>query len=95
MKIMNYNEYMDAKRAFFKKHKGYTDVYTSSMDQYSRYSKIYTCDDNAQWTEEMSYETETVEIEVKGVRITTEVKLFRTEFYNTDNAESAFYYEKA
>ena len=92
--IMDYNEYMEAKRAFFKKHKGFADVDTTPMDQYNRYSKTYTCEDGAQWSEHMSYEWEIIETEVKKVHITTQVKLFRTEFYNTDNAESNYYYEQ-
>ena len=37
---------------------------------------------------------ETAEVEIKFVKVKVEVKMLRTEFWNTDNASSKFYFEK-
>lgn len=92
--IVNYNTYNEEKKAFFKKHHNDFRCDTSSMDEYGRYRKTYTFEDGAQWYEEMSPTYETVEVEIKLVKVKVEVKMFRTEFWNTDNASSKFYFEK-
>lgn len=89
-----YKEYIDTKQAFFAKHNHDFTTHTSSMDQYSRYSKIYTFTDGAQWIEEMSPVTETTEVTVRGCKCKVTVELQRIEFYNSDNAASEFYYEQ-
>lgn len=95
---VKYEEYIQDKQAFFNKHDNEFTIQTSSMDEYSRYHKEYIFDDGAIWYESYSPEwfTQTVEVDVKGVAIKTdvEVKLFRTEFWNTDNSSSKYYYEK-
>ncbi len=92
--IVNYNTYNKEKKAFFKKHHNNFICDTSSMDEYGRYRKIYTFEDGAQWYEEMSPEYVSQEIEVKMCKMNIEVKMFRTEFWNTDDASSKYYYEK-
>lgn len=94
---VNYEEYGNAKHDFIKKHgKGEWHVDTSSMDEYGRYHKEYIFSDGAIWYEIMGPEYFKQEIEVAHtmVKVEVEVKMFRTEFWNSDNAQSKFYYEK-
>lgn len=91
---VNYETYNSEKKAFFKKHHNDFECDTSSMDEYGRYYKTYTFADNAIWYEVMSPEYVSQEIEVKMCKVTVEVKMFRTEYFNTDDAKSRYYYEK-
>ena len=96
---VKYESYAYAKRSFLQKH-GKKDwrVETSSMDEYGVYYKNYICGDGAIWYERMApvYRSKEVEFEVEGVTFkqTIEVKLFETEFFNSDNATTYKYYEK-
>lgn len=96
---MKYDTYLDYKRAFIQKHsKADWTVDTSSMKSDGSYYKIYIFSDGAQLTEvnRPVYETVEVEAEVKGVKVTLKevVKLFETEAWNTDNANSVKFYER-
>ena len=90
---VNYEKYMADKKAFLRKHDDWR-VDTSSMDEYGRYTKWYICADGACFTEEMYPTWETAEAEVRGVKVTVEIKMMRTEYYSTDDANSNYYYEK-
>lgn len=95
---VKYNEYNKDRENFFKKHKYDYECNTSSMNEYGVYHKEYMFSDGAVWFERMSPEYEKVEVtvDVKGVTIETEleVKLFCTEFWNTDTGVSKKYYER-
>ncbi len=80
---VTYKEYIEEKKAFFQKHNCTFSEYTSPMDEYGRYYKAYNFEDGAQWFESMSF-----------APVEAEVKMFKTEYWNTDNATSKFYYEK-
>ena len=86
-------EYFAEKKKFFNKHKNSFDVYTSPMDEYDRYNKIYTFSDGAQWYEAMTPVTDSTEIELKKCKVTVEVKFLRTEFWSSEFG-SRYYYEK-
>lgn len=92
---VNYKQYNEEKESFFTKHRKYGDIMcdTSSMDEYGRYQKTYTCADGAVWYEAMCPTYEQVEVEIKMVKITVEVKMLRTEFWSTESG-SKYYYEK-
>lgn len=90
---------LDYKRAFIQKHhKSDWHVNTSDMDEYGRYIKTYLFDDGAQLIEvnRPVNETVDVEVEVKGVKVTTKltVRLMESECWNTDDSKSVFFYEK-
>lgn len=89
----NYDEYTKTKQAFLKKHR-LDRVDTSSMDEYGTYHKEYICEDGGIFYEVMSPSYEKATVTVKGVAVEVEVKLFKTEYWNSDNAQSKFYYEK-
>ena len=95
---VNYKEYRDNKDKFFKKHKHDFNTDTSPMDQYGVYYKTYIFTDGAIWYERMApvWEKVQVEVNVRGVdvKIEQDIKLFETEFFSSDNAESKKYYEK-
>lgn len=97
MKTVSVREYEKIKIEFLHKHKDW-EVETSPMDEYGRYHKTYVCEDGAVLTEvnEPTYEIAKAEVDVRGVKfqIEKEVKLFRSECWNTDNAESIVCYEK-
>lgn len=91
--------YLDYKRAFIKKHsKADWTVDTSAMDADGKYVKTYIFTDGAQLIEvnRPVWETVEVEVEVKGVKVILkeQVKLFETEAWNTDNANSVRFYER-
>ena len=88
-----YKEYIETKQAFFKKHDHDFTTHTLPMDQYSRYSKVYTFADGAQWYEDMSPVTETTEVVVNGCKCKVKVELLRTEFYSSEFG-SSYYYEQ-
>lgn len=80
--IVSYSEYEKIKSAFFKKHKGLMKVNTSSL-QNGTYHKEYIANDGGVFFEVNSVEY--VE--------TTSVKMFKTEFFNTDNSRSFLCYQ--
>lgn len=90
---VTYREYTEDKRAFFTKHNHDFHTSTSPMDEYGRYSKTYSFADGAQWLEVMSPEYIEQIIEVKMAKVKVEVKMFRTEYWNTE-AGSKYYYEQ-
>lgn len=94
----SYNEYVEMKQKFMKKHNNDWKVDTSSMNEYGVYYKTYVFADGAVWYERMSpaYREKEISFEIEGLTFTqkVEVKLFETEFFNSDNAESHKYYEK-
>ena len=79
---------------FFKKHKNDFEVQTSPMDECGVYHKEYVFTDGAIWYEVMSPEYVKQEVEIKLCKVTVEVKMFRTEFWSSDDSVSKFYYEK-
>ena len=91
---VTYKEYNEMKKNFFAKHKFDFRTDTSSLDEYDRYHKEYIFSDGAMWYEVMSPEWEEAEVEVRYVKVKVSVKLFRTEFWSSDNAESNYYYDK-
>lgn len=94
MIIVDAKEYNAQKKAFLSKHKGLKRTDTSPMDEYDSYHKEYICEDNAVWYEVMSPYYKTLQLEVNKCNITVEVKLFQTEFWDTDNSKSRYYYEQ-
>ena len=94
MNVMTYHEYSLEKRGFFERHDYDYQVETSPMDEYGVYHKEYICSDGAIWYERMSPEWVSETVEIKHATVKVEVKMFRTEFWSTDNAESKYYYEQ-
>ena len=91
---VTYKEYMGMKRAFFEKHNYDFRTETSPMDEYGRYVKTYNFEDGAQWFEQMSPEYVREIVKIKLAQVEVEVKMLRTEYWNTENASSRYYYEK-
>lgn len=95
---VGYKAYEYLKRNFIEKHNCDWTVETSPMDEYGVYYKHYIFEDGAIWYERMApvYRSKEVEFEVEGLTFkkTVEVKLFETEFFNSDRATSYKYYEK-
>ena len=96
---VNYETYTAQKQAFIKKYNKFDwRVETSPMDEYGVYYKTYLFENGKIWYERMSpvYRKTTVEFECEGLKFKqeVEVKLFETEFWDSDNATSRKYYEK-
>ncbi|MDD6648285.1 MAG: hypothetical protein PUF60_10870 [Firmicutes bacterium] len=91
--IVTAKEYVNDRIRFFEKHDYNYRVDTSPMDEYGRYSKTYNFTDGAQWFEVMSPEYVEHKIEVKLVKTTVEIKLFKTEYWSTESG-SKYCYEK-
>ena len=64
------------------------------MDEYGRYHKTYVFKDGAVWYETMFPEYVKQNVEIKLCSVEVEVKMFVTEFWNTDKSETKRYYEK-
>lgn len=95
---VDYRTYNDSKTKFFRKHKNDYHTETSAIDQYGTWHKEYTFSDGAVWYERYSSESEEVQLtgvaHLIGISETKIIKLFKTEFWNTDEAASKFLYEK-
>lgn len=86
--------YRYEREMFFRKHNCDFEVQTSQMDEYGMYHKEYIFADGAIWYEVMSPEYVKEEVNIKLCKVTVEVKMFRTEFWSSDDSVSKFYYEK-
>ena len=91
MELNGFDEYMKDKAEFFKKHGDYK-LHDSGMSQ-NGYLKSYCFDDGADFYELCGPVTEEVEVELHGVKAKVPVKLFRTEYWSSEDS-SKFYYEK-
>lgn len=91
---VNYKEYEELKKRFFEKHNYDYRIETSVMDEYGHYHKEYMFEDNAIWYESYRPTYEKVEVEVKKVKVNVEIKMFCTEFWNTEDSKSKCFYEK-
>lgn len=91
---IDYRDYTNEKQEFFKAHHYDYRVCTSGLDEYNRYHKEYIFEDGAIWYEVMGAVTEGATINIHGLEINTDVKLYRTEYWSTENATSKFYYER-
>lgn len=87
------DQYNEEKQRFFRKH-GENTCHTGEMDKHSKYLKTYAFQDGAAWYEWAYPKYESVEVEVKKVMLTVTVKLLCTEYWNTDNSASKYYYEE-
>ena len=91
---VGYQEYTELKGKFFKKHNVDYRIETSPIDEYGQYHKEYLFADEAIWCESYRPTFEKVVVEVKKVNVEVEVKMFCTEFWNTDDSTSKYMYEK-
>lgn len=82
---------------FINKHDCDYQIITEDLDQYGTYRKTYIFDDGAEMYEVNDIVTESQEItfKVKGIKFTktVDVKLNRTELWNSDDAKSVFFYQ--
>lgn len=92
MTILTAKEYADKKSEFLRKSGEWT-VETSSMDEYGRYVKTYVGSNGNVLTEVNRPVYETVEVEVKGVNVKVDIKLFESEMF-TNKWGSVFTYDK-
>lgn len=87
-------EYRNIKDKFFDKHNHDFQTYTSAMDSYGRWYKDYCFADGSLWHEDYYPTWEYAKVTIHEVVIDVEVKMLRTEYYSTDDAESRYVYEK-
>lgn len=89
---MTENEY---KREFISRHGEHGwHVETSGIDSDGKYVKEWMFWDGAQLIEVVRPVWEQAEVNVKGVKLTVDVKLVETECWNSDDAHSRKWYEK-
>lgn len=93
MNTVCYEKYNKEKIKFFRKHKSCTEL-TSPMSADCSYHKEYVFEDGAVWYEVMSIENVPVEVEVKFCKVRQNIKMFRTEFWSSDDSISKYYYEQ-
>lgn len=92
MTILTSKEYNEKKMAFLNDADSWR-VETSPMDEYGCYVKTYLCDNGNVITEVNRPVYETAEVEVKGVKVTVQIKLFESEMFS-NKWGSVFTYEK-
>lgn len=86
-------QYSDSKAAFYRKHsdeRGYREF--SELEGERNYKEVYFPDCHV-WHEVTEPVIETVEVEVHGIKVKTQVKLYRTEIWDTENSASRYLYE--
>lgn len=83
--------------AFAIKHNKKSDRHEYTyMDEDGIIRKTVCWGDGATWWENTETEyTETVEIEVHGVKMAVKVQMRRTEYWSTEDSHSKYFYEKA
>lgn len=86
-------EFYDKQAKFIRNHQ-IARIDTSPMMN-STYSKHYVAVDGAEMWEFNRIITETVEAEVKGIKVKAEVKLWETECWSTDFFKSMYLYQQA
>ena len=96
MATVSFGEYLKEMQEFAAKHNenGGVKSYTSPMEN-DRYHKEICWEDGAAWYEVTEKIWETVPVEVHGIKTTTYISLWRTEFWNTDNGQSRYCYQEA
>lgn len=92
MTILTSKEY-DAKKIELLHEANDWKVETSPMDEYGQYVKTYICDNGNVITEVNRPVYETVDIEVKGVKMQVQVKLFESEMFS-NKWGSVYSYQK-
>lgn len=91
MTIVSNKEYYERIRKFVEKH-DVVRVETSALED-GKWNKTYLCAD-ATGFETNREVWEEVEVEVKGLKCKAKVHLLETEWFDTDNAESIYMYER-
>ena len=90
--MSTFQEYMTQKAEFFKKH-GECRIHDHGMKSNDSYFKVYDFEDGANWCELSGPVFEGVTVEVRGIKVKTSVKLFRTEYWSSE-AGSQFFYDR-
>ena len=96
MKTVSFGDYLKEMQKFAAKHNenGGVKSYTSPLENV-RYHKEIRWEDGAAWYEVTERIWETVPIEVHGIKMVRYIEMWRTEFWNTDNGQSRFFYQEA
>lgn len=86
---------LDYRREFIRKHPTNWRVFTSSMNEYGNYVKVYAFDDGATLTEVNGPAWKDVTWTADDGRTETRTeKVWRTEIWHTDDATSRIWYER-
>jgi hypothetical protein len=88
-------EYSDQKAAFFKKHCDDRGAIESGRIEGETIYKTQSFYDGHHWEEITVPVYETVEIEKHDIKFIMRVKFYRTEFWDSENLNSRYLYEKA
>ena len=92
MDIRSTQEYNKAKIEFLQRSDDWK-VETSPMDEYGQYVKTYICSNGDVLTEVNRPVYETVDVEVRGLKMQVQVKLFESEMFS-NRFSSIYTYEK-
>lgn len=93
MNIVTYDEYNSDKIAFFKRHDNDFELQTEGTSA-EYYRKTYSFSDEAVWYEVSRKVYIPIEQKVRLVDVKIDVELLETEYYNSQESESKYYYEK-
>ena len=95
MRTVNYEQYNAEKVAFIKKHNARSEcnIETSPFIE-NGYNKVYSWEHGANWYEVMEIVEEEVEFEHRGLKFTTKVEMWRTEYWSSEFG-SRYLYEIA
>ena len=91
---MTMKQYNDSKAAFYRKHYGERGYRERGGVEGETIRKAVCFDDGAVWNEVTEPVYETVEVEAHGLKFKVQVKLYRTEVWDTENSVSRYLYER-
>lgn len=94
MRVVDCKTYNEEKKNFMEAHDYNYSIETSPMAADGTYHKIYMFEDGAEWTEVMRPTFEKAEVEIKKVRCQVAIKMLETEYFNSDDGKSSYYYER-
>ena len=84
-------EFYDAQAKFVSMHQ--ISIIETSPMVHDSYSKHYIAEDGAEMWEHNRIVTETIYATIHGVNVKTEVKMWESECWSTDNSKSIFMYQ--
>ena len=95
MLTMTMSEYNNQKAAFYRKHGKNRGGRERGHVEGETIRKTVLFEDGHVWEEVTEPVYETAEIEKHGIKFIIKLKMYRTEFWNSEDSRSRYLYEKA
>lgn len=93
-RTISMKQYLTDKASFYRKHYGEHGYKEQGGCEGATIRKMVLFEDGATWYEVTEPIYETVVVDVHGISVETQVKLYRTEIWDTEDQISRFLYER-